>query len=931
MASPFQYVSFAGVSLSCATPELLAKVNRILPVSGFVNWDAWNFANAGTNPSVLPLPPAPYSPPPEVGVLHWPNDATRPAWFHALVSKSRLDQINAVYESPNQPQDLVLRDGRANRTMSASMSMLPPRPISQLGLQSDGWLLTFTDARFWWQWKSGSITETPASWASLFSQLGTILGVSISVDTVDAAYESPTDKWVGYLRSPAAVLDAAAASVGQRVIVGLDGSVRTVNWETAKQESDDQWDAAPTQSLGGYIGSNEIAKTVPSSVTVAGIDETETGPNGETVPKTEQVTLASLEIESYGPALGVADTSATAFVDFNYTGADDDAAWTDIVQAAGEDWYGWRLADLDVAFPGIVAWGPTGWEDFVEWMVALTDPWLDENNPHEPLVLTTVRRPPWNDFPSTILPISPGGSKTYYVKLTGSGTGPDGGTAWAGRIQKEVSGVVIDGDWIGDDATDYVMYATKAVNGASGNPEIGDIVHASPDPLRAGIWLFQPKLFSESRDCSGISFINSFRVGNGKCLQSKNLGGYGDCECVEVEDEWHSHKWDDTLDGFARLKMLETCCGCGIFVVKPGQSGTTATGIIKGVHITCETGSGVTKIVDINLSLDCAGREADPETGDVYDYVIFAGWGIKPCPDVGTECLNYFRVKVRCHDGCVTDLCDCGCGDEPTPVAWKFQNAGFTSDARQKYNGWWTVNVAGTGDAGRLYWEDQCQVGGVNVKIEYILTDPYEDSVYRLTFGDMIYEMDALSWVSDGENTFTWVSGGDPEDQDTITISPLGQVTRVCDPEGREWPEEVTIEILEVTTTGGAITTFAAGQTFTIPRHPSGDWTPILGWATPATNPLTLPNLAFVCSNHSATLGCHGFVLSGLDGNGYWGFCIGAEGCITSSQPESTIDTCSCDPLMLEGESLWECIVTSGCTAQAPFGSTVLIRARVTE
>lgn len=781
MASPFRYVSFAGVSLSCSTPELEEQINRLLPLSQFRDWDGWNFAQAGTVLGPLPTPSIPKAPPLELGVLHWPNDATRPAWFHAAVTNDILEAINDVYTGPDAPQDLILKDGRTGKIITANMSMLPPRPISQLGIRNDGWIITLTDQRFWWHWRSDSITESPESWTALFDSLKTLLGIAtLDVETIDSAYGNPTDKWIGYLRPPATVLDAASASVGQRIVVDLDGTVRSVNWETALEDANAQSEELIV-ALGGAVSRTEIGKYVPAQVNVAGIDRTTTGPNGETVPKTQEEVLEDLAIEDYGDSTGVEAATSTVFVDFDYEGSSDDSAFDALATAAAIDWYGWRLADLDVAFPGIAPWTPTGFEDFVEWLVKLTDPWIDDDNPHEPLIATRVRRPPFSVFPSTVLPTA-SGRKSYHVKLVANDTGECGATAWSSRIQElNETGQVVDGDWLGSDATTplYNLYPTRAEDGTVQVPDPGDIFIAIPDPNKPNCWLGRPKR-SEASSCFGCGWL--LTVPHITCFKFRMTGGYGACECVPGDSYALSGSglWVDAVQGWMSTQMKSTCCGCGAVIMElDPEDCTLSTVTLKNFHVSCAGGSGST-IFDLVMRFECTGT-----TGEGNRFVKFIGYGPDACNDPEAACDNAFYMTVECFD-CPDVVCGCCCTDY-SPWSWYQINIiGHDSDT---LNGSWVWEYDDT-EPNTCKWIATCF--GVSSIIEYSADS---GGVVRLTHGDFIYEIDRASWSCHGDNVMTYVSGGSGGHPGVITLVPIQtlapEVSSPCD-----LPDTLDVEVI---------------------------------------------------------------------------------------------------------------------------------------
>lgn len=382
-----QLLSYAGVTLPLTTPDHGEWLDLVHPQHTFVDSDRWNFEGTGIGGTgSLPTPTLPVCPRLKFGTLHWPRGACRPAWFHAVVTTDILNEILAAVPTPS-PEDLVLFDGRTGKTITALMYMLPARPLNQLGHgESDAWVLTLTDQRFFWQWKRGVIAAKPSSWSDLFTTLGGFLGVSINVDAINGAYATPSRKWVGYYRPTPAILDAAAESVGQRVVVSLDGTVSTVKWVTAKQASDSYLSDVTVLS-GGFLSTTNLNRSIPDTVkTLFASTYPELLANNGRGP------VPWVETDSTGgtfPAAGV------VFADLPYD-TTNAAAVASYAEAAAYDWYGWLTPDTDVVFPGVEPWTPTGWEDVVEWTFEVGG----EPGKPEPFASTLIRRGPWDDAAS---------------------------------------------------------------------------------------------------------------------------------------------------------------------------------------------------------------------------------------------------------------------------------------------------------------------------------------------------------------------------------------------------------------------------------------------------------------------------------------------------------------------------------------------------
>lgn len=435
-------LSYAGIGLPLSTPQLEDWLEAVAP-RDFYEWaNYWNFE--GNDLAYLPTPVLPEPPPFKIGKLYWPTGATRPAWFHFVVDDVRLAQIRAAVGDPRTAKNLVMSDGRTGKTVTASMYMLPPIPLTQFGtpgapfdspptgVARDGWLVTLTDQRFYWYWRRGAV-GAPVSWTDLFTALGVILGVGITVDAVNSAYLTPSVKWKSYYQPANTVLDAAADQVGQVVVVALDGTVRTVNWETAKAASD-AYLLSPTVDpvvSGGLLDLADVGAYVPASVDVVfGGSPTYTPP--PQAPYVVNKTLASLAVTEYGAATGVAGTKGQVYADATKTtDPDNAAALAAYATAAAEDWYGWRLPDADLVFPGVEPWAVTGWEDVVEWTYQARE--------GQPFASTQVRRGVYSEVASGGIP--PVTATEYRDKcISGSlwrQKSTDGGYTWTDEINFE--------------------------------------------------------------------------------------------------------------------------------------------------------------------------------------------------------------------------------------------------------------------------------------------------------------------------------------------------------------------------------------------------------------------------------------------------------------------------------------------------------------
>lgn len=393
-----KHLSYAGVALLLPTPELEAGwLAQIQNPYDFEDLRPWHFD--APRAEGVPYPPVPTPPTFRLNSLYWPTGASRPAWFHTVLNFPRLAEVKAALGPTNVAAPLVLYDGRTGKTVTAWMRMLPERPLNvSCGADAEKhYLVTLTDERLAWYGRRGRVSA-PSSWADLYSQLAAILGVSIAAEAVDPDYGTPTEKWALDYPSTPALLDAVAASVGQKVVVALDGSVRTVGWATAASDSDAYFATADPPTAGGRAPAAGIARTVPylaRSVFAASGAYASGGPYAADAP------LFPLSIPEYGTASGIPGDRQTLYPDALYTG--DAAALDALAEVAARDFYGWQLADADVAWPGVEPFEPTGWEDFCEWT-------LTTRGPDAPFALTRVRRGAWKEFDAGgLVPTDPSG------------------------------------------------------------------------------------------------------------------------------------------------------------------------------------------------------------------------------------------------------------------------------------------------------------------------------------------------------------------------------------------------------------------------------------------------------------------------------------------------------------------------------------------
>lgn len=231
-------ISYAGVGLNTPEPEQAEYDKTWLDHSwieefAIRTWPGIDLIGLGFR-GYIPKGPV------LLNTLRWPRDASRFAVGHFLATTHRVDAIREVIYGGGSTYisaPLVMDDG--SNEITTNMWMLPPRPFNQVNVGSDElYMITLVDDRFFWWFKSANINVIGGvtTWTSMYTSIGSALGVSISVDTIPAAYLKPSNDFNSNYRALPVLLDAVAYSVGQRIIRKLDGTVVAQNPANAQAQ-----------------------------------------------------------------------------------------------------------------------------------------------------------------------------------------------------------------------------------------------------------------------------------------------------------------------------------------------------------------------------------------------------------------------------------------------------------------------------------------------------------------------------------------------------------------------------------------------------------------------------------------------------------------------------------------------------------------------
>lgn len=350
----------------------------------------------------------------KLNTLHWPVGASRWATFHFVASANQLTKIRAAAYLTSDLNKFVslplVFDDENGGTITTNMWLLPPRHVAQHDGYNDAYLCTLVDDRFFW-WESAAliaVTGGTTTWTGLYSSIATALGITLTPDTVAAAYLMPSTDMTGNYDYLPPLLDAVAHSCGQRIVRLLNGNVLAQNSTTALNNVSTQ--LATTFKSRAVVGGGRFCLSPPPATptdlyglvpefVVVTFPRSDGGALGASVtPYT--VSLLSLSLTQFGSIPGFKGSlviKANTIAAWAGGGSPtNDTELAALAQQVATDFYCWRLGSLDQRFAGIAAWTPEGFHD-IEWTEAFKEDCPDDLP--EPLhreLYTHIVRGPWN-------------------------------------------------------------------------------------------------------------------------------------------------------------------------------------------------------------------------------------------------------------------------------------------------------------------------------------------------------------------------------------------------------------------------------------------------------------------------------------------------------------------------------------------------------
>ena len=386
MATTPLEISLAGYPLLLEDPagKVQQWLDQYLPIDDLravtswqrTSWSTWN------------TPSPNYSTPLRTKINTWyrPTGAARWA-FGLFLADTRTKNAILAAQGTTVP-GVTLRLGYGNVSRSWLAFCLPPRPLgSDVSELAGLWLIPVVDERYYWQFVGGGgtvITDT-TTWAAFFASLASALDITLRLDSVSANYGTPhvTSFVSGAWSNAAVMLDAAALSVGQRVVLDYeatgagDGSYfadvyRSCSWSTSRTKRTYNLNL-PTygQQQKGVIPGSDLglAAITPASVKVI----FNSWDGGILIPTEHYVsTQAAGTYVSTGSTSGrTLAIQSTALADF--TGAPGSPAnqttLDNLAAQIASDFYqglGWISDQSIMGIPGYIE---TGFDDYVEFSV----------------------------------------------------------------------------------------------------------------------------------------------------------------------------------------------------------------------------------------------------------------------------------------------------------------------------------------------------------------------------------------------------------------------------------------------------------------------------------------------------------------------------------------------------------------------------------
>lgn len=328
------------------------------------------------NDAAIGLPIANYPPMPtlKLNTLYWPTGATRWAYGVFLCDGRTLADIQEAAGKDSKANALKLKWGdKDQQQLETSMFLLPPRKVSCDAdtVDTDLWLLPLVDERYWWQFLNiGDIDAVgnEYAWSDLFDAIDSA-GITHTPGTIPGSYLVPDpiefDRWHDNL---AVLFEAAAFSVGHRVVRSLDGTVKTMTASDANDQQIDSLSSNPGDPIAGGDWS-DLHGDAPEKVKVVFRRSRDhhvfSGGTRHSILKDAPASVKQKRIAAekviHCAALG--DQTGIS----NTADPQNNSSLDALAGKIRDDYYAWLALRFDYTFQGVKEWFPCGAEHYVEW------------------------------------------------------------------------------------------------------------------------------------------------------------------------------------------------------------------------------------------------------------------------------------------------------------------------------------------------------------------------------------------------------------------------------------------------------------------------------------------------------------------------------------------------------------------------------------
>lgn len=384
--------------------------------------------------------------PQQINVLRWPSwGAGRWAEGLFVADDATRDLLEAACNVGGVPVPQAWTFDDGVKSVTTYLYMLPCRPLTLADPKAGSlWLLTLVDRRFFW-WATCSqidVDDGDATWENVYADLALELGVTVGVDPVDDAYLLPTGLFGDAYRPVPLVLDAVAASCGQRLVFSLDGTITAQSADNSLAAHAANLETYADRLAGGTVSlvlddAVDSPSELPESVTVVfGRFDSQDDAYLSVVTLLDLIAGDGTVADLYEGTVGFVGTKLVRSIAL--AGAaeppDNQAELDALAAAIATDYYKHRASRADVRLEGVSYWAPEGLS------------WLIEYEHRLGRLSTRILRAPDFDVPEDMAQRS---------GVYGSGSGPSGGSISFGGttilLEDGTSFLEEDGTTLGDE------------------------------------------------------------------------------------------------------------------------------------------------------------------------------------------------------------------------------------------------------------------------------------------------------------------------------------------------------------------------------------------------------------------------------------------------------------------------------------------------